>query len=165
MEKTDIQFEIEGVTVNCRAVGILINNKKILFQKRKRDNFWALPGGKIAVMEKGYHAVKRELNEELGLNLDPQIPNDLLDVKENFFNYDDKKFHEFIFMYSMELPENSPVLLYDDCFAGTEKGKDLVFKWLNRDDILTENIAPSFMVEDLVHYVDKSQKIKIIKKM
>ena len=152
MEKTDIQFEIEGVTVNCRAVGILINDNKILFQKRKRDNFWALPGGKIAVMEKGYHAVKRELNEELGLNLDPQIPNDLLDVKENFFNYD-------------ELPENSPILLYNDCFAGAEKGKDLVFKWLDRDDMLTENIAPSFMIKDLVHYVEKSQKIKTIGKM
>lgn len=38
-------------------------------------------------MEKGYHAVKLELNEELGINLDTQIPNDLLEAKENFFEY------------------------------------------------------------------------------
>ena len=34
-EKTDLQYEICGVVVNCRAVAIIINNNKILFQKRK----------------------------------------------------------------------------------------------------------------------------------
>lgn len=160
MEKTDIQFEIEGITVNCRAVGILFNSNKILFQKRQKDNFWALPGGKISIMEKGYHAVKRELNEELGINLDPQIPNDLLDVKENFFEYEGKKFHEFIFIYSMELPKNSDILFHDESFAGAEKGKDLVFKWLNKEQILSENIAPNFMVNDLIDYIDGCHKNK-----
>ena len=138
MEKTDIQLEIEGITVNCRAVGILFNNNKILFQKRQKDNFWALPGGKISIMEKGYHAVKRE----------------------NFFEYEGKKFHEFIFIYSMELPKNSDILFHDESFVGAEKGKDLVFKWLDKEQILSENIAPNFMVNDLIDYIDECHRNK-----
>jgi hypothetical protein len=47
MERTDIQFKINDIIFNCRAVAIIIYDNKILFQKRKQDEFWALLGRKF----------------------------------------------------------------------------------------------------------------------
>lgn len=65
-EPTDITFKICNVRVNCRAVAIILNDGNILFQKRETDPVWALPGEKIAVLEKGKDTINRELNEEIG---------------------------------------------------------------------------------------------------
>lgn len=51
MKNKDINIRIEDYILNCRAVAIIVNNNSILFQKRKQDEFWALPGGKIRVGE------------------------------------------------------------------------------------------------------------------
>ena len=72
MKEKDINVKIYDYILNCRAVAIIIKNNKILFQKRKQDKFWALPGGKIRIDETGEEAIKRELNEELGTN---KLPN------------------------------------------------------------------------------------------
>ena len=37
MEKEDIRLMIGNVKFSCRAVGVIIKNNKILFQKRKGD--------------------------------------------------------------------------------------------------------------------------------
>lgn len=66
MEKEDIRLMIGNVKFSSRAVGVIIKNDKILFQKRKGDDFWALPGGAIATLETGEEVVKRELYEETG---------------------------------------------------------------------------------------------------
>lgn len=36
-------------------------NKKILFQKRKTDTSWALPGGKIELLETVENTIKRTI--------------------------------------------------------------------------------------------------------
>ena len=50
----------------CRFIK---KNNRILFQKRKQDEFWALPGGAIEVTERGRDVVKRELEEETGVQV------------------------------------------------------------------------------------------------
>lgn len=54
--------------------GILIKNKKILFQKRPLNKsmpgLWELPGGKIEKNEKPEIALLRELYEELDIKID-----------------------------------------------------------------------------------------------
>ena len=67
MSKRDIRLMIEDVKFGARAVGVLKKNNRILFQKRKQDEFWALPGGAIEVTERGRDVVRRELEEEIGL--------------------------------------------------------------------------------------------------
>lgn len=89
-EPTDITFKICNVRVNCRAVAIILNEGNILFQKRETDPVWALPGGKIAVLEKGKDTINRELNEEIG---EPVEVSNLYDVEENFFDGVEKKKH------------------------------------------------------------------------
>lgn len=56
------------------VVGILINSyQKILIAKRpshvSQPGLWELPGGKINSNESPYSALKRELNEEIGIEV------------------------------------------------------------------------------------------------
>ena len=69
MSKRDIRLMIDDVKFSSRAVGILKKNNKILFQKRKDDEFWALPGGAIEVFERAKDVIIRELEEEIGLGM------------------------------------------------------------------------------------------------
>ena len=64
--------------VNKKAIK-LINNEEyekanqlsfILFQKKKTDLNWALPGGAIATLERGKDVVKREFQEETGCDVE-----------------------------------------------------------------------------------------------
>lgn len=155
-EKTDLQYEICGVVVNCRAVAIIMNNNKILFQKRKQDEFWALPGGKIAVLEKGKETVKRELSEEIGVDVEVS---ELLDVEENFFNFNGKDFHEFIFMYLTSLNDNTRLEKINE-FNGVEEKKNLVFKWFDKEEITEDNIRPAFLNEKLIRMLEENKQIR-----
>lgn len=40
--------------------------REYFISKKEKDPVWALPGGKIAVLEKGKDTINRELNEEIG---------------------------------------------------------------------------------------------------
>ena len=101
MARTDIQFKINDIIFNCRAVAIIIYDNKILFQKRKQDEFWALPGGKIRVGEATKEAITRELKEELGLvNFNVS---DVATVSEYFFEFGKDKYHQFIFGHKVSV--------------------------------------------------------------
>ena len=53
----------------------LIKNKKVLFQERPSEKsmpfLWELPGGKIKIGETPEIALIREVNEELGISINP----------------------------------------------------------------------------------------------
>lgn len=55
------------------AVGILQQDNKVLVAERPKgkpyDGYWEFPGGKIETNESGIDALKRELNEELGIQV------------------------------------------------------------------------------------------------
>ncbi|NDK08173.1 NUDIX domain-containing protein [Candidatus Gracilibacteria bacterium] len=54
-----------------RVTRCIIKNKdeKIILVKHKGKNFWVLPGGHIEKKENIYTAIKREIKEELGVNI------------------------------------------------------------------------------------------------
>ena len=152
MARTDIQFKINDIIFNCRAVAIIIYDNKILFQKRKQDEFWALPGGKIRVGETTKEAITRELKEELGLvNFNVS---DVVTVSEYFFEFGKDKYHQFIFGHKVSVLD-SEWIFKDETFTGIEEQENLLFKWFELNELETEPIKPDFVKEQLENLSSK----------
>ena len=83
---------------------ILINDNKILLQKRKGSKLWpgyyALPAGHIDEGETQYDALVREAKEELGIEINPNdIINNFVVLRRNFFEIDGKTLEPYIDYY------------------------------------------------------------------
>ena len=83
---------------------ILINDNKILLQKRKGSKLWpgyyALPAGHIDEGETQYDALVREAKEELGIEINPNdIINNFVVLRRNFFEIDGKILEPYIDYY------------------------------------------------------------------
>jgi len=79
------------------AAGIILKGDKVLIAKRPSNKhqggLWEFPGGKVEANETPFQALKRELKEEIALDI---IQADLYhDIQ---FNYPDKSVHLFFFM-------------------------------------------------------------------
>ena len=83
---------------------ILIDDNKILLQKRKGSKLWpgyyALPAGHIDEGETQYDALVREAKEELGIEINPNdIINNYVVLRRNFFEIDGKILEPYIDYY------------------------------------------------------------------
>ncbi len=156
MEKEDIRLMIGNVKFGCRAVGVIIKDDKILFQKRKNDANWALPGGAIATLETGEEVVLRELEEETG-ETKATIERPLW-FTEYFFNFDNKTQHQYILGYLVNIPADSKLLESEE-FNGIEPGKDIIYKWIDKKDIKDSPIKPDFLKEKLTNIKDTYEHI------
>lgn len=144
MNSNDINFEVLNNIFTCRVVVLIEKNNKILFQKRKADKVWALPGGKLSVMEKTEDGAKREIFEELGCNIRNL---EMLSVTENFFKANDKNVHQYIFTYKAELDTDE----FDNFeeFDGIEVGKNVVYRWIEIDRLSEFEIRPDNIKEQI----------------
>lgn len=153
----DIRLMIGDVKFSARAVAVILKNNKILFQKRKKDEFWALPGGAIATLERGREVVIRELMEETGeINAIVKRP---LWFTEYLFNFDEKKQHQYILGYLVDIPNNS-VLLENEEFDGIEEGKNIIYKWFDLNEINKSPIKPEYLKEKLNSINDEYEFIE-----
>ncbi|MGM9877089.1 MAG: NUDIX domain-containing protein [Bacilli bacterium] len=142
MEKTDIRLMIGDIKFSSRAVAVIEKNNKILFQKRKGDENWALPGGAIATMETGEEVVLRELFEETGeKNAIIERP---LWFTEYFFKFGGKTQHQYILGYLVSIPDNSS-LIKEGEFDGIEEGKNIIYKWIDKKDIKKSLVKPDYL--------------------
>lgn len=160
MENQDIRLMIGNIKFSCRAVAIIENAGRILFQKRINDANWALPGGAIATMEKGSEVVLREIEEETGeKNAVVERP---LWFAEYFFEFDEKTQHQYILGYKVNLPDDSELLKHEE-FKGIEEGKNIIYRWIDKSEIESSPIKPDFVKKKVLNisnsyeYVCESQ--------
>lgn len=147
MKEKDINIKIQDILLNVRAVAVIVNDNKILFQKRKQDKFWALPGGKIRVGEKSEDTIKRELKEELELNnFSVERCNS---ISEYFFTFDNTLIHQYIFSYIVSVDNSEWILNEESEFEGKEENENLVFKWFEINSLTEAPIKPDFLKEQI----------------
>lgn len=136
-----INFKTEKGIFNFRVAGILFNDDKVLIHRRINDDFYALPGGRVEILENTETTIIREMKEELGINVEIER---LLWVCQSFFGSDDSKYHEICFYYLINC-EDKELITKEDVFLVSENDKTFEFKWVKIDEIEKEPFYPNFI--------------------
>ena len=153
---TDIRLMIDDVKFSCRSVGVIIKNNKVLFQKRIGDDFFALPGGAIGITEKGSDVIIREIEEETG-ERKAKVIRPLWFV-EYMFTFNNKRNHQYILGYLVNIPNNSK-LLKNNSFVGIEEEKNIYYEWISLDKLRETPIKPDFLYDKLLNIKDEYEYV------
>jgi len=141
-----ISFDIGEARFNYRVVGIALEGDRVLLHRAEMDDFWSLPGGRGEMLEPSEETLKREMREELSIDIRVDR---LVWVVENFFEYDDKPYHELAFYFLMTLPPDCRIREKTEPFAGYDGDVKLIFKWYQLDKLKNILLYPSFLREGL----------------
>lgn len=137
---------------NYRVAALFINQDKILLQSTKTDPYLFLPGGRVQYNETTSTAIKREMQEELGISIkDEEMI--LTNVVENFFNHDNKMYHELLFIYRIsnkDINSIKEIKVLDK--------EDTINKWypissLEKIDIRPDIIKDSIKTNTIIHNI------------
>lgn len=95
-----VTFEKGDIRFNYRVVGIVFNKNWVLLHRAEEDDFWTPPGGRVELLEPSKDALKREMHEELGVEVCVER---LIWIVETFFKDGGTLFHELGLYYLVEL--------------------------------------------------------------
>lgn len=140
-----LRFDEGDNRFNYRSAAILTHHGHLLIHRALKDDFWALPGGRVEFFEHSSDTVVRELQEELAWQCDVQA---LLFHVENFFEYGGRKYHELSNYFRVSLITDIEMKSEHD-FRGIEPDVDLVFRWVPLEKINNYDLRPSFLLERL----------------
>jgi ADP-ribose pyrophosphatase YjhB (NUDIX family) len=73
MLSNDMPREMITMTRNnarfgMRVAGVAIHERHVLLHRAEHDDFWALPGGRVEMLEPADVSLKREMKEEMDAN-------------------------------------------------------------------------------------------------
>ena len=154
----DITVDVGNYKLNVRVAGIIIHNNKLLVHKDINSDHYALIGGRVKIGEDSETALKRELQEELGKNIEIT---EYISTIENFFEMKETKYHEILFVYQAEfIEEEDKKIVYT---LKNAEGKDyLKYEWLDLDKIDQYPLLPKTIKSILkenkfpVHKIDST---------
>ncbi|MCH9632620.1 MAG: RNA pyrophosphohydrolase [Chlamydiae bacterium] len=128
--------------LKIRVAGVLKHDNQLLMCKPCGCNFFILPGGKIKLFEDSKSALKRELLEELGLEVEV---GDLVTVIEDFYEFDHRMVHEIGFYYDVKLPGfTDPSLLTRQTNSNLD-GEE--FQWIPFEVLTKSELRPRYLLE------------------
>lgn len=130
---------------NFRVAGIAFNGGDVLWQTAAGIDFWFLPGGRVEMLESAQDALRREIQEELGVT--PTIGR-LMWVAENFFALGGRRYHELGLYFAMELPASVPL---EGEFAAYEPKFELRMRWIPVTALPHYDVRPAFLKEGLLN--------------
>lgn len=142
----DIRVKIGENGFDVRSCGILIKDGKILVSNED-DGTVTLSGGAVKTGETTDEAIVREFKEESGLD-DVKVIK-LIAVIENFLKYKDADYHQFMYVYSLDLKNQSlnlPTLTQEE---------KMFTKWVDVTSLNSINFRPSVINEILLNYTKK----------
>lgn len=134
-------------TIRNSVKAIILQNKKILFNKLQDDNgeiFYTLPGGGQHVGECFSDAIKRECMEELGAKISV---GDLVLVREYLgtnheYSYKHPNIHQIEFIFTCKL-----ISLPDYDRATHMDAGQISVEWVDLAQLYRKNIRPSVIKE------------------
>ena len=149
---TMISAMIGSARFHFRAAGVWLLDGHVLLQGDAREDFWALPGGRVEIMEPAEDALRREFQEELAIGDDVRAER-LLWITQNFFHYPEwgGDQHE-LGLYFLVRPGPDAIARYGDLarvYPCAEPDSTLSFRWFPLE-ALAGVIRPSFLARALL---------------
>lgn len=154
---TDLDFLIDKNIRFAVRTAVLIYNKdktKVLLEKRKTKRYYTIIGGRIKFNENSLEAIKREVKEELGCNLQFEFCS-IFEISEQI---DNKCFKLFCFVYKSVLDnEIDNMNCLDD--------NDITFQWFDTNEINNVDICPSKIKnvilgdENSIHFTEEINEV------
>lgn len=127
----DITLDVEDYKLNIRAAGVIIHNGKILAHRNINSDHYALVGGRVQIGENSAKTVKREMQEELGKNI--EITGYIATI-ENFFEMKGSKYHEILFVHQADFISDEDKKI--EYILKNKEGKDyLQYEWIDLNKI------------------------------
>ena len=153
----DITIDVDNYKLNVRAAGIIIHNNKVLTHRNLNSNHYTFIGGRVEIGEDSATTVKREIEEELGKEVEIIEHGGVI---ENFFEMQGTKYHEMLFMHRAEFVDEEDQKI--EYTLKNREGKDyLQYEWIDIDHLDDYPIKPAIIKEILkqgkfpVHMINK----------
>lgn len=140
----DATFHMETAVFNYRVAAVMVVDGHVLIHKQVKDQHWALPGGRVELMEDSQTSIIREMKEELGFDVEVDR---LLWLTENFFDYNNKKYHEIGLYYKVEITDEN-FRFTTEPFYG-EEGDKLIYHWVPIHQLNNVLLYPEFLINSL----------------
>ena len=153
----DVSFMLNNFKFNYRVATIIKHDDKILLHKNVNDIFYALPGGRIKIGEDSKTALAREFNEEMNVNINIKK---MISVVENFFNYDNKEYHEVMLVYESEFVDSN--LYSKDIIKGIEKEGELYFVWKKITELTNLDVRPIIIKKIICNKLENSKNSAVL---
>ena len=155
----DIRIRSREGVFKYRVAGAIIKDDKLLMVNICNNGFYCLPGGHIHMGEDSVTAMKREINEEVGITCKSLK---LISLTENFFKVKRGRMHEVCYFYLIEPNEELETKDYDIIENDEGIMKPLHFKWCPLSELDKEDFRPRNLIEKLKnknfefnHYISK----------
>ncbi|MET1101876.1 MAG: NUDIX domain-containing protein [Pyrodictiaceae archaeon] len=124
------------ISVRC----LIVKEGSILVQLSKHGDFYRLPGGRLRPEETILHALKREISEELGIEIDE--PKKLVYVVDSFYKRRANVVHEVSLYFLCDIGDNVKL---------KPREEHVKVKWVKLEDINEDNFRPKSLAEILKH--------------
>lgn len=138
-------FVVDNNTCGVRTVGVLVRDGKVLVQRDRDGNEYALPGGHIQIGETLEAGLIREYKEETGADISCLK---MLWSEECFWEWKGRKAHNISFYYLIELKDNSDIPDTGE-FISHKDNCNVVIGWMPIEEIKNVTIYPEFIKEEI----------------
>lgn len=154
----DMTIKLNDGYFNYRVAAVIIHNGKLLVMYNKECDTYYLPGGRVQLHESSTAAIKRELKEELFIDINNFRP---LWLNECFFIEEsvNEKFHELCIYYLVDISDTG-FNHFEDKFILKENGRNNYFEWISFDRLGEQTVYPLF-IKDEIYNLPKHLEIRI----
>ena len=154
----DISLKVGEYMLNYRVAALIKNKNKILTHHTIGKDHFTLPGGRVKAGESSITALRREIKEEMGFDIEYVRPVSLI---ENFFEMKNNNYHELLFTHEVKFKnEELYKLSRYEAIEEEKKGK-LEFVWMDIDKLNDRILLPKKMYKVIkgdegkfVHYIN-----------
>lgn len=144
-----------------RVAAVFLDGADVLLHRAVRDDFWSLPGGRCEFLEESGVALRREMGEEMGVDVEILRP---VWAVEGFFQDGERRYHELGFYYLAALPPGFRAQR-GERFLGDEEGIELIFEWFPIASLPEVRLYPEFLRKALADIPDRLERMVFRERM